>query len=257
MKLNFVKMQAQGNDYIYFDMLEKSDLDYDWSELSKNLSRRRFSIGADGIVVISRDEKCDANMRIFNADGSEGKMCGSALRCVTWILSNKKPEQKSFQVKTLSGIKTGVIKPDFPNNIEVNMGEAKLVEFSKNDLIKSLQVDLVDIGNRHLVVYNPTFDFYKHAPILCEFYKANIHFVDVISDKKIEIKIWEIGSGETYACGTGASSVAYSAMKRGLVKSKVNIIQPGGGVVVRYNVVENKIFLSGSVGFSFSGKVDI
>ncbi len=151
MKLDFFKMQAQGNDYIYFDLMDKPIPQTDFSKLAINLSKRRFGIGSDGIVLILNSETCDAKMSMFNADGSEGLMCGSALRCVSYYLSQKFGKIE-INVETLSGIKSGLIKNRDEKLIKIDLG---IPEFIKEEeiTINDTNGNLISVGNPHFVVF--------------------------------------------------------------------------------------------------------
>ena len=144
----FVKMQAQGNDYLYFNFLENELPKIDFSELAKNICNRKLGVGADGIVMICKDLQHDALMRIFNANGSEAEMCGSALRCVTHILAKKKGQNKIF-VNTKSGVKIGEVLKNL--QIKVNMGVPKFIDENVNVLNFGGQV--VSVGNPHFVTF--------------------------------------------------------------------------------------------------------
>ena len=256
MKLDFFKMHAQGNDYIYFDFLNKEIPDIDFSELSKKLSNRHFAIGADGIVLISNDKDCDAYMRIFNIDGSEAEMCGSALRCTGYYL-NKHNWLQTDSVNTKSGIKRINIPED--DIIEVSLGNATMIT-EKPVNITGFNGNLVDIGNPHFVcftdVLNPQITS-RFGPLIenDEYFpnKINIEFVQILSRDEISIEIWERGSGRTLACGTGAGASAFACCMKGLTQRKVKVNMPGGSVFAE--IKDSEILLSGEVSFVFEGTI--
>ena len=151
MKLDFFKMHTQGNDYIYFDFTETKIPKIDFSKLAVKLSHRNLGIGSDGIVLILKDDSSEAFMKIFNADGSEGKMCGSALMCVTSYLG-KKLGKKTFNINTISGIRTGLILNKKFNEVKINLGYPEII--SKESLtIENFSGYLVRIGNKHFVTF--------------------------------------------------------------------------------------------------------
>ncbi len=260
MKLNFFKMHAQGNDYIYFDLIDKPFPDIDLSKLAIKLSKRNFGIGSDGIVLILNSNTCDAKMRMFNSDGSEGKMCGSALRCVSYYLSNRSGKDE-ITVETLAGNKTAVIKNKDERLITINMG---IPEFIQDDkiIINDLEGSLISVGNPHFVTFMESLsdDIAKYqGPIIDNpaFFPdgINVEFVKKISKNEIEIKVWERGSGATLACGTGACAASFSGIQKGILSSPIIVQMPGGSVTVELK--KNNIFLTGKVDFVFDGIIEI
>lgn len=259
MKLDFFKMQAQGNDYIYFDLLHQPALDIDYPNLSRRLSDRHFGIGADGIVLINKSKKNDAKMRIFNADGSEGRMCGSALRCVTSFLA-KNSAKSEFNIDTISGMKKGYVLNNQKDQIKVNLG---IPHFIQPDKITAAGYEgfLVNIGNDHFVTFvtefcddiarksGPEIQSDPHFPD-----SINVDFVHLKSSSEIEIKFWERGSGETLACGSGTAAAVFTGIKKYDLSAQVDVIVPGGKLQVEY--LDENIFLSGKVNYVFSGFIE-
>jgi diaminopimelate epimerase len=258
MTLSFFKMQAQGNDYLYFDFLQNPVPDVDFSALSRTLSRRSFSVGGDGIVLIEPHKRYDARMRIFNADGSEGRMCGSALRCVSVYLAGKLGKDV-LEVDTLSGLKIGRITA--PNCAEVDMGRVVMTHDKPVEL-NNMVGHTVNVGNPHFVhfveiltsgmapLYGPGLEKNMLFPD-----GVNIEFVEVVSPSVIRISIWERGSGATLACGTGACAAAFAAMQKKGTHAQITVRMPGGVVQVR---LENKhAFLAGEVHFVYRGELEL
>ena len=257
MKLDFFKMQAQGNDYIYFDFQKTLLPDLNFSKLSRKLSNRRFNIGSDGIVLIESSTKSDAKMRIFNSDGSEGKMCGSALQSVIYYLSLKS-DQIDFKIDTASGIKTGKVKPN-SRTIKVCLG--KPVQLG-NAIVKGFSGSLIDIGNPHFVIFEKKLDIInteitgKEIESDAKFPDGvNIEFVEIISPKEVKMKIWERGSGVTLSCGTGSCAAVYAGIVNEHLEKTVKLHSPGGNVIIDYD--GSNIFLAGEVEFVFSGVVEV
>lgn len=257
MKLNFFKMQAQGNDYIYFDLLNNAPLSLDFSELAIKLSKRNTGIGGDGLVILQPDPETDAFMRIFNADGSEATSCGSALRCVTSYLSRSLHKNK-IQINTLSGIKHGTVLKN--KMIRVNLGRPSFLK--KKIKTGTLDGSLVQLGNNHFVVQTDSLPKIKELAkyyTICQNDKncsnSNLEFYQIKSPQEIEIKVWEKGSGPTLACGTGAGAAVYTGLSSGLLNSPVKVNMPGGTVVVEFEYPD--IFLLGEVEFVFQGDIVI
>ena len=223
MIFKFTKMHGAGNDYIYFDCFEH-DISNP-NELSIKLSDRHKGIGGDGIVLILPSNVADAKMRMFNADGSEGKMCGNAIRCVAKFLFDRKRVGAHLTIETLSGIKTlDVIKTDKGGKaleVKVDMGAPILnpskipCKFDGDSVVdKTINIDGVDykvtcvsMGNPHSVVFCNNVDkidlekvgpLFENSELFPE--RVNAEFVKVIDEHTIEMRVWERGSGETWAC---------------------------------------------------------
>lgn len=265
MRVNFTKMQGCANDYIYincFDTIVKNP-----SKLAIKMSKRHFSVGSDGLVLICRSEVADAKMRMFNADGSEGKMCGNAIRCVGKYLYDKKIITKTLvTIETLSGIK--YLDLHVTNNkvdkVTVNMGKAIFevnkipVVFSEKEMInaeceilgKKYNLTSVSMGNPHSVIYmdeikdldldkiGPSFE---NNPIYPE--KVNTEFCKVIDKNHLEMRVYERGSGETYACGTGACALVAASIKNKICNFNEDVYVKllGGTLIINidnsYNVL--------------------
>ena len=224
MKLRFTKMHGIGNDYIYFNCFEEQ---IDNPEtLAIELSDRHKGIGGDGIVLILPSDVADAKMRMFNIDGSEGKMCGNAIRCVAkFVYDNKIVEKQTITIETLSGIKTleltvnndlvELVKVDMgaailvPNEIPVSLPGESVVDYPINVDEKEYKITCVSMGNPHAVVFceeienlnlveiGPLFENHELFPD-----RINTEFVKVLGNNQLEMRVWERGSGETQACGT-------------------------------------------------------
>ncbi len=255
MKLEFTKMHGCGNDYIYVDCF-KTEL-ADPSFAARTLSRRHFSIGSDGLVMICPSDKADAKMRMFNADGSEGRMCGNAIRCVGKYLYDSGIAKKSvIAVDTLSGIKTlhMIIENGKAVGASVDMGR---VSFKKEDVPvvweapgtvnvpivvegRRFLCTAVSVGSPHCVCfvddvqafplekYGPAFE---NHPVFPE--RVNAEFVSLTGKNALSMRVWERGSGETWACGTGSCASAAAACALGLCDYGADIaVQLKGGRLV-------------------------
>jgi diaminopimelate epimerase len=257
MKLNFFKMHAQGNDYIFFDFINKEIPQLDLCKLSILLSNRNTGIGSDGIVLLLSDSEADSFMRIFNADGSEAKSCGSALRCATSYLHDKLGKNRII-INTLSGLKFGKVLED--DQIIIDLGKTS-TSCSKYQL-DNISGDLVQLGNTHFVIFKETL---PDPDSLARIYKSfqedeilrnsNLEISRIINPHKIEMVIWERGSGATLACGTGAVATVHSGLESGLLKAPVKVKMPGGEVSVE--LIEDILYLKGKVHFAFTGEVSI
>lgn len=279
-KLKFVKMQGCGNDYIYFDCFEQQ-ID-DPEALAVKLSDRHFGVGGDGVVLICPSKLADVKMRMFNIDGSEGKMCGNAIRCVGKYMHDVRGLDKDVvTVETLSGIKTLklIIKDGVAIGAEVDMGKAELdpkkipVALDGETVINrpvkigggEYRITCVSTGNPHCVVFGgdpaeldlpaigPTFE---SDPLFPE--RVNTEFIEVIDDHTLKMRVWERGSGETLACGTGSCAAVVAAVLNGYCKrgEAVRVILVGGELVIRYTE-DGSIFMTGGAEIAFEGSVVI
>lgn len=279
MKQRFYKMHGIGNDYIYFDCFEK-ELERP-EEKAVQLSDRHFSVGGDGIILVCKSEIADGKMRMFNADGSEGKMCGNGIRCVGKFLYEIKGIQKDIlTVETLSGIKTLYIEAQDGRvrSVTVDMGAAELTpesipaKFSgKTAIDVPLQVNgvteqltCVSMGNPHCVIFggDPYLldletigPMYENHTVFPE--SVNTEFVRVLKRNEIQMRVWERGSGETWACGTGACAAAVASVLNGYCGKNEDILVHlrGGDLTVKYT--DETVFMTGGAEFAFTGEVEI
>lgn len=279
MKLNFTKMHGCGNDYIYFNCFEQQVADPE--SLAIRLSDRHFGIGGDGIVLICPSEVADAKMRMFNADGSEGKMCGNATRCIgKYMYDHGLIDKPEMTLETLSGIKllNMVAENGKIVRVTVDMGKAILKPSEiptkyTGDLAVSVPLDVngkqysvtcVSMGNPHCVIFmdedvetldlpaiGPSFENHEMFPE-----RINTEFIRVIDDHTLQMRVWERGSGETWACGTGACAAAVAAVLNGhcAKDQEITIHLRGGDLSIRYT--DEAVFLSGSATTVFEGSVE-
>ena len=281
MKLCFTKMHGCGNDYIYIDGFQ-----YDIKnpgELSKKLSDRHFSVGGDGVIIIGPSDKADAFMHMYNADGSEGKMCGNGVRCTAkFVHDNFLPDKDVINIETLSGVKKIELKKEkeVVTGGTVDMGKAEFdcakipALFEDIGVQKSLYIDNceykvipVSMGNPHAVIFmDDDFDIdrFEIEKIGPKFEKnpafpegVNTEFVKVISPDTFKMRVWERGSGETLACGTGACAVGSAAVKMGIADEgkDLKVILPGGELIINYT--PERVLLTGGAVTAFTGEVCI
>ena len=272
----FVKMQGAGNDYIYFDCFggEPEDI----PALAVRLSDRHKGIGGDGLVLICRSDVADARMRMFNADGSEGNMCGNAIRCVgKYLYDENVCRKEELSVETKSGIKylrlyteNGKVK-----RVRVDMGKADFDPKSLPVLLEGEAVDrpvkiagglhritCVSMGNPHCVLFEDPDGadlerigpLFENDPLFPE--RVNTEFVKVIGKNALKMRVWERGSGETMACGTGACAAAAAACACGKCDAGQDVlVQLRGGDLVIH--VGETVFMTGEAEKVFSGEVEI
>lgn len=280
MKINFTKMHGAGNDYIYINgFLQNIDDPFGFSIFA---SDRHFGIGGDGIVLILPAENADATMRMFNNDGSEGKMCGNAIRCVgKYLYDNKIAHKTHLSINTLSGIKYLDLSVDSNDKVigaKVDMGKYSLTPSSlpvisdKEELIdepfyvlnEEVLLTCVSMGNPHAVCFVDdvdSLDLPKIGPAFenLELFpeRVNTEFVQIIDERTVKMRVWERGSGETLACGTGASAVGVACVKKGIFKANVeNTIKLIGGEL-KITVTDDKtVFMEGSATKVFEGEIE-
>ena len=256
MKLSFTKMQGCANDYIYLDC-RTSGVPEQIVQLSCRLSRRHFSIGADGIICICapRTAGADAMMRIFNADGSEGKMCGNGIRCVAEWLYTHGVEKPVLAIDTLSGLKTvtrmgpglwqvemGAYSTRPADLSAVNMGDGPLVDKPLAVDGQTWQVTCISVGNPHCVTIVPDVDSLKLEEIGPAFEhhanfpeRINTEFVQVMDAAHLKMRVWERGSGETWACGTGTCATVAALTELGICPAgeDIHVQLRGGELIIR------------------------
>ena len=278
-KLHFIKMQGAGNDYIYFDCMKQEIANP--QSLSVSLSDRHFGIGGDGVVLICPSEIADAKMRMFNLDGSEGKMCGNAIRCVgKYLYDTGIVQKKVMRIETLSGVKTLklYLQNGLVDSATVDMGPAGLSPSSlpvllDGDTVVNRQVTIngesyaitcVSMGNPHCVIYWEDLDSLDIAKIgsaveNCELFpeRVNVEFIRILDHNTVKMRVWERGSGETWACGTGACAAAVAAVLGGHCQKDREILVKlkGGDLEVRYT--DETVYMTGKAQMVFEGTVEI
>lgn len=279
-KLAFTKMHGCGNNYIYFNCFDQTVPDPE--SLSIKLSEPHFGIGGDGIILISPSDKADAQMRIFNADGSEGKMCGNGIRCVgKYLYDNGMTDGRTtITIDTLSGVKTLelTVKDGKMQSARVDMGAAILapreipVDMDGENVIsapivvdeKVYHMTCVSMGNPHCVIFGKdpdTIDLEKIGPHFEHFEKfperINTEFIEVLDSHTLKMRVWERGSGETMACGTGACASAVAACLNGYCKKgeDITVKLRGGDLVIHYT--DDGVQMTGSADTVFTGIVEI
>ena len=279
--MKFTKMHGCGNDYIYVDCT-KEVLENEGA-ISEKLSTRRFGVGSDGLICIKNSNVADFRMSMYNADGSEGKMCGNGIRCVgKYVYDNGLTDKTIVTVETLSGIKTleltvvegkvELVRVDMGAPI-INAKDIPAISPNGSDKIineaidvegKEYKVTCVSMGNPHCITYvddtksldlekiGPGFENHKMFPD-----RVNTEFIQIISRNEINMRVWERGSGETLACGTGACASVVACVLNGLTEDEVKVNLIGGELFIKYDREADTVYLKGPATTVYTGEVDI
>ena len=268
----FTKMHACGNDYVYVNCFER--VIHRPAPLAVALSDRHTGVGADGLVLIERSAIADAKMRMFNADGSEGAMCGNAVRCVAkYLHDNKMTRKRRITVETKSGVRTLWVNAKnitadmcaprlHPREIPVLLDGENVVSRPVKIGGKRYEITCVSMGNPHAVVFVPdtaSLDLrkigplFENSPLFPD--RVNAEFVEIIGRNRLKMRVWERGSGETQACGTGACAASVAAILNGYCdkNTEIKIILPGGTLTVIHT--DTTIMMSGECVKVFEGRV--
>ena len=277
--MKFTKMQGCGNDYIYVNCFEETVPDPSGTSIC--LSDRHFGVGGDGLVLISPSDTADFDMDMYNADGSRSGMCGNAIRCVgKYVYDRGLTEKKVITVSTQTGVKTlwldvqyGAVqtvrvcmgKPDFRPEAVPVAGEGD--SFLRQDITvlgETWNVSAVSVGNPHCVTYvddpyaldferiGPAFENHPVFPA-----RVNTEFIQIIDAHTLKMRVWERGSGETFACGTGASAALAVTAKLGLCADEADLILRGGTLHIEWDRETDLLYMTGPATFVFDGEVEI
>lgn len=276
-QMRFTKMQGLGNDYVYVNCFkEKID---NPPELAQRISDRHFGVGSDGLIMINPSDKADFEMEMYNADGSRGEMCGNGIRCVAkYVYDYGLTDKTSISVETLGGIKyldltaqDGKVKL-----VKVNMGRPELApskvpvaaegDRAVDEPItvdgKEYRMTCVSMGNPHAVIFTdrdirelpleeigPKFENHERFPK-----RVNTEFVRVLDRRTAEMRVWERGSGETLACGTGACAVAVACVLNGLTEDEVTVRLLGGNLQIKWDRENDIVYMTGPAEVVFDGE---
>lgn len=279
--MKFTKMQGIGNDYVYVNCFEETIADP--SAVARFVSDRHFGIGSDGLILVKPSDVADCEMDMYNLDGSQGAMCGNGIRCVAkFAYDHGIVRKKNITVNTKSGIKylDLDIKDGKVSSVKVNMGSpiltAKIIPVvSDKEQVINQPLDVngtvwnitaVSMGNPHAVTYMEdvnSLDIEKVGPMFENHInfpdRINTEFVKVIDRRTLQMRVWERGSGETLACGTGACAVAVASTLNGLVDEDVPITVKllGGDLQILWNRQENLVYMTGPATTVFEGEIDL
>ncbi|HJD34736.1 MAG TPA: diaminopimelate epimerase [Candidatus Mediterraneibacter tabaqchaliae] len=275
--MRFTKMQGLGNDYVYVNCFEEK-IDNP-PELARRISDRHFGVGSDGLIMINPSDKADFEMEMYNADGSRGEMCGNGIRCVAkYVYDHGLTDKTDISVETLGGIKyleltvedgkvktvkVDMGKPELePQKIPIKADGGKAVDEPIRVGGEEYRMTCVSMGNPHAVVFvgcdvkdfpleeiGPKFENHERFPN-----RVNTEFVRVIDRHTAEMRVWERGSGETLACGTGACAVAVACVLNGLTEDEVTVRLLGGDLQIRWDREKDTVYMTGPAEAVFDGE---
>lgn len=277
--MKFTKMHGLGNDYVYVNCFEEK-IDNP-PAVARFISDRHFGIGSDGLIMINPSKTADFEMEMYNADGSRGEMCGNGIRCVAkYVYDYGLTDKTQISVETLGGIKylDLTIEDGKVSLVKVDMGKPKLeadlipiISEREQVIDEPIEVDGkeyhmtgVSMGNPHAVIYvddvkgldlekiGPKFENHERFPK-----RINTEFVHCIDRQTVEMRVWERGSGETLACGTGACAVAVSSILNNLTDTQVTVKLLGGDLQIEWDREKDRVFMTGPATVVFDGVIDI
>jgi len=274
-------MHGAGNDYIYVDCFAQP-VPHDIPELARRISDRRFGVGADGLILICPSERADAEMRMYNVDGSYGEMCGNGIRCVAkYVYDHGIKRSQTLNIESAGRVLALDLRQEngLVREVRVDMGEPILIPAQIPTTLRSASgpeqpvvdeplavagrefpVTCVSMGNPHCVVFvddptdawvlgvGPVVEVDAHFPK-----RTNVEFVQVLSRTELQQRTWERGSGETYACGTGACAVCVAGVLTGRTERRVTIHLRGGDLSIEWNESDNHVYMTGPAEEVFSG----
>lgn len=280
--MKFTKMHGIGNDYVYVNCFQETVENP--SETARLVSDRHFGIGSDGLILIKPSETADCCMDMYNADGSQGAMCGNGIRCVAkYVYDYGLVNKEQITVETKSGIKT--LNLTIQNGkavlVEVNMGSPILeasripMNTSSSPVVampltiadKTWDITGVSMGNPHAVTYLDTMDelehleiekigpLFEHHPLFPD--RVNTEFVKILDRHTARMRVWERGSGETLACGTGACAVTVASALNGYTDDQVTVQLLGGDLQIRWDRQENNVYMTGPATVVFDGEISL
>ncbi len=274
--MQFTKMHGAGNDYVYVDCFRQTPPS-DPAALAREMADRHFGVGGDGLILICPSEVADARMRMYNADGSEAEMCGNGVRCLAkFVYDHGIKREKTLRIETGAGVLTLELEVagDGVQRVRVDMGEPILAgekiptTFPESPVVsrpltvgsRTFEVTCVSMGNPHCVLFvpeatdelvlgiGPQIECDPHFPR-----RTNVEFVEVLSPTEVRQRTWERGSGETLACGTGASAVCVAGVLTGRTERRIDIHLLGGDLELEWNEMSNHVFKTGPAVEVFTG----
>ena len=278
--IKFTKMHGTGNDYVYINCFNEKVKQPEM--LAMSVSNRHKGIGSDGLVLIMPSETCDFRMRMFNSDGSESPMCGNASRCVgKYVYDNNLTSKTHISLETEAGIKrlqlfTGTdgkvekVRVDMgepilnASSIPVDLAEEQVLNYMVDFNSEQCAITCVSMGNPHTVIFTKDIDRLqlektgKKIEVFRLFpERTNVEFVEVTSPQKANVRVWERGTGETQACGTGACAVLVAGVLTAQLERKATITLPGGNLEIEWSTDDNHVYMTGDAATVFEGEIEI
>lgn len=280
MNMKFTKMHGCGNDYVYVDCT--NEMIENPREVSKYVSDRHFGIGSDGLILICSSETADFRMAMYNADGSEGAMCGNGIRCVAkYVYDKGLTDKKNISIETKSGIKeleltvedgkVSLVKVNMgapilkAKDIPVDVDTEKCIDSDINVDGKDYKITCVSMGNPHAVTFidedvktfpiekiGPKFENHPMFPD-----RVNTEFVQVLNRHEVNMRVWERGSGETLACGTGTCATVVACVLNGLTDDEVTVHLLGGDLFIKYDRENDTVWMTGPAVIAFEGTIEL
>lgn len=277
--MKFTKMEGCGNDYVYVNGFEYKIENP--NDVAIKVSNRNFGIGSDGLIIVNPSDIADFRMNMYNLDGSEGKMCGNGIRCVAkFVYDYNMTDKTTITVETLAGIKTLDlnIKDGVVDTVKVDMGapiikavDVPVLSDKAYVINESLMIDneeyeitCVSMGNPHCITFvdntdnieiesiGPKFENHEIFPD-----RVNTEFIEVVDRNTIKMRVWERGSGETLACGTGACASVVACVLNNKTENKVTVKLLGGDLFIEYDQEKNVVYMTGPARISFTGEIDL
>ena len=291
MKLEFIKMEGCGNDYVYVDCVEGQPYIHDKSELARKISDRHFGVGGDGLIFVNKSDIADFEMEMYNADGSRGEMCGNGIRCVAKIVYDRGyAGGEKFTIESMGAVKyiTVTAENGKVTEVSVDMGEPILkpeeipLRLSGEARDTAVKVPIctkeieakftgVSMGNPHAVIfmdsvkgyngklsdmpieaYGPDFENHVFFPA-----RVNTEFVEVTDRNNVNMRVWERGTGETLACGTGCCATCVAGVLTGRTDREVTVHVRGGALKIHWNKADNHVYMTGPAREVFTGLMDV
>lgn len=277
--MKFTKMHGCGNDYVYVNCLQEQVTNPE--KLAIYVSDRHFGIGSDGLILIHPSRIADFRMAMYNADGSEGEMCGNGIRCVAkYVYDYGLTEKTSIAIETLAGIKyldltvedgkVVFVKVNMgapilkPAEIPVNLGGERCIAKPLTVDGKTYEITAVSMGNPHAVIFvedtaglpleqiGPALEHHEVFPE-----RVNTEFVQILNRKEVNMRVWERGSGETLACGTGTCATVVACVLNGLTEDEITVHLLGGDLIVKYDRENDTVWMTGPAMVVFDGEIDV
>lgn len=275
--MKFTKMQGLGNDYVYVNCLKETIADP--PALAKKISDRHFGVGSDGLIMINPSDKADFEMEMYNADGSRAEMCGNGIRCVAkYVYDYGLTDKMRISVETLAGIKyldltvengkVSLVRVDMgrpilePENIPVQAEGSRVVDEPLTVDGKEYRMTCVSMGNPHAVIFvdqdvrelpleqiGPSFESHERFPK-----RINTEFARVLDRRTVEMRVWERGSGETLACGTGTCATAVACVLNGLTEDEITVHLLGGDLYIKWDREKDTVYMTGPAETVFDGE---